>query len=794
VKRACGLATRLSERVGRHDRPAHWLAQLFMLLAASPFFAGAGLSVASGLGRLADVVWFVSLMWLAWRAGGLAAGAILSLLPLRLPRRLIGGGAVLYASLAAIFMRTQVDAAGALVLAGIILLTGYAAGSGLWLLLAAFRGRSGRRRRFAAVLRAGAGAASFAVFFGWMFAGTADPDAAKWQPARAAAARVVDASDPSAFGPYRVVTFTYGSGTDPYRPEFAEEAAIITRTADASALVGAWGWSRRWLFGADPAALPLNGRVYLPAGDPDDGPYPVVLIMHGNHAMADYSDDGYGYLGELLASRGYLAVSVDANFLNHSTWEGNLGDGGDNVAIRAWLLLQHLAEIERLSRETGNPLSGMADMERIALIGHSRGGQAAVLAAGFDDFFAEERHAAIRIGRDFGIDAVIALAPTDFPVDGRSVQVSNVHYLLLHGGSDADVTGFAGDRQYGRLAFDAGPDRFYVKASLYIANANHGQFNERWGRQDLNLPAAWLLDGEELLSGEEQRQIARVYVSAFLDTVLAGSDRYLPMFRDPAFASAWLPDALFVGRYADSRFASLADFDAGWSLSTGRRGAVLGVRNADAWRVRELTDRHGRSRENRAAELVWTGDEAALVIELPDEPAWPDNLEAEAVGLALADLTADDGELAVAVEVETRDGELFRTALEDGPPVPGPVETRFLKPFPGGLLEQSVKDGELAASAETVMQSYVAALCGGWADADGAPGRGRPDETAETDRQPEERTGGEDGWPAGDCRCQEAADPGPPAAADIEEIRIVLEREGGGTVLVDDIGLYLEAP
>src|SRR5690606_13733897 len=117
---------------------------------------------------------------------------------------------------------------------------------------------------------------------------------------------------------------------------------------------------------------------------------------------------------------------------------------GENITMRAWLFLQHLLEIESLSQPAGNLLSGKADMDRIALIGHSRGGQAAVLAAGFDAFFAGVRFDDIGIGRDFDIDAVVALAPTDMLVDNRYVTTRHVHYLLLQGTHDADVSTFPG--------------------------------------------------------------------------------------------------------------------------------------------------------------------------------------------------------------------------------------------------------------------------------------------------------------------------------------------------------------
>ena len=46
------------------------------------------------------------------------------------------------------------------------------------------------------------------------------------------------------------------------------------------------------------------------------------------------------------------------------------------------------------------------------------------------------------------------------------------------------------------------------------------------------MPGGLLLNTKELLDGEDQRQIAKVYISAFLDLSLKGDFSYLPLFKD----------------------------------------------------------------------------------------------------------------------------------------------------------------------------------------------------------------------------------------------------------------------
>ncbi|HEU4629191.1 MAG TPA: hypothetical protein VFS08_05575, partial [Gemmatimonadaceae bacterium] len=144
----------------------------------------------------------------------------------------------------------------------------------------------------------------------------------------------IQAPDPTARGPYAVRTLYYGSGTDRRRAVYRDSVAVKTAVVDASPFVSLSGdaaKSRKDYWGFDTKHFPVNGRVWYPDAP---GRFPLVLVVHGNHDMKDFSDPGYAYLGQLLASRGYVVVSVDMNFLNGSI-------RGENDA-RGWMLLQHV--------------------------------------------------------------------------------------------------------------------------------------------------------------------------------------------------------------------------------------------------------------------------------------------------------------------------------------------------------------------------------------------------------------------------------------------------------------------
>ena len=398
--------------------------------------------------------------------------------------------------------------------------------------------------------------------------------------------------DPGQAGPYKVRYLTYGGGSDRYRPEFAAQASWRSSPVDGSRLDEEWkgavGWVRTLYWGFDPKAFPVQGRVWAPEGP---GPFPLVLIVHGNHAMEDFSDPGYAYLGKLLASQGFILVSVDENFLNSSIADmidpidGRPSNEND---ARGWMLLEHLAQWRRWNDDPRHPLYRKVDMAHVGLMGHSRGGEAVAVAAAFNTLGHYPDDATLAFNYGFNIGAVVAIAPVDgqYKPRARSTPLKDVNYFVIHGSLDGDVTSFMGASQFARDTLTGAAPAF--KAQLYVKDANHGQFNTGWGRDDLGMP--WpVLDKRVILDPQAQRRIAKVYLSAFLQTTLMGREGYRPLFEDPRRGAAWLPKGYLAADYADSATAWVATFDEDIDPGAATsRGAGIRAANLSVWRETDV--------------------------------------------------------------------------------------------------------------------------------------------------------------------------------------------------------------
>lgn len=570
------------------------------------------------------------------------------------------------------------------------------------------------------------------TFLIWVFQPGTDSHVARM--ATGAAAPTLSLPDPGIQGPYAVHTLTYGSGVDLHRKEYATQANLLTEPVDGQRIfegyAGLGGDYFQWYWGFDFASLPLNGLVWYPQGE---GPFPIVLIVHGNHAMTAPSDRGYAYLGEHLASHGYIAVSVDENFLNGVAFlDGDM----EEMPLRAWLLLKHLQQWRAWNQTPGNPFFEQVDLQHVALIGHSRGGEAVAVAAQMNWHVAPPVLAIEDAdGFGFGIDAVVAIAPSDgnYKPYNRAVSLTRSDYLLLAGGHDADTYVLYGQAQYNRVHFDDNPDGF--KALAYVYQGNHGQFNTLWGDRDRGWLNSLLLNRKPLLSAREQEVTAKALITAFLEASLHGESGYRALFANPGAGSAWLPDGIVATQYEAAGFAPLNAEPAHVSgATTAKREALL---------LRDGTT----SQQNWALYLTWEAEERPVVQIDIEDPRALQGFDALTFALASAQDVATD--IDVRLELTLANGRIARLSLDDYaaifPPLPAKlVKADWLAPLPGYKIN-------VTSPYERVLQSYVLPLAA--FQVDGTPFQ----------------------------------------AAEVRSVQLLLESTQGGAVYLDRLG-FIAAP
>ncbi len=477
--------------------------------------------------------------------------------------------------------------------------------------------------------------AGVGVFLGWQGRPAQPPVNAAAQ--NLAQIPLLQLDDPAEAGPYPVAFLTYGSGQDKLRPEYGTQAALLTPQVDGSLLLEGWSAFRTAFWGFSPAELPLNGRVWYPQAE---GRFPLVVAVHGNHPMEEYSESGYDYLGKLLASRGFIFVAVDENFLNISAWGDLLFFNqlkGESDA-RGWLVLEHLRQWRSWNEQPVSPFYQRVDLSRIALMGHSRGGEAIVIAAAFNHLPCYPDNAALKFDYGFKIRSLIALAPVDgqYRPGGLPTSLQDVNYLLLHGAHDMDVLTMMGAAAFERLQFSGEVDAY--KTAVYIYGANHGQFNSVWGNKDMAEPIARLYNLRQLLPQAEQQRIAQVLVSAFLEDTLHGRHGYRLLFQDLRRGRGWLPDTLYLNQYQDSHTQVLADFSEDIDLTTTTLpGGRLEGSNLTRWREEVVKGKWGDF-GFKALYLGWdegVSPEAAYTLYLPEAGMPP--REERVLSLSLAD-------------------------------------------------------------------------------------------------------------------------------------------------------------
>jgi len=687
-----------SARAFRRDTPGWMAASAGVAVVWTAAVAVSALGIPTGLGYGFDATLLIAASLFGLWAGGAALAYLFSLARLPVPRLFFGVFLTSASGMSYALADTGMGWAGPVVAA---VATGLGAAAG-GLVMAIAGARRNPLRSAAAV--AAAAAPGSLLTAGTPLVPDGEPELLTVDDRIVEAEAIAEPDDAGAPdagpGPYKYTLFTYGSGTDRHRAEFGEGAAVVTRTADARRIHPKWSPIRSRFWGFGTSRLPLNGRVWMPEGD---GPFPLVLIVHGNHLMEDFSDEGYAYLGERLASRGFIAVSVDENFLNYSVWSGI---PKPDMKLRSWLLLRHLTEIVELSRTPGNPFSGRVDPGKIGLVGHSRGGQAAAMAADHTRWFADDP-ALDAIGGEIRIVSVAAIAPTDMPVDGKLAELRGVNYLTIHGSRDADLQNFYGDQQYVRTALNGREDRF--KAEIYIEGANHGQFNTSWGRFDLSMPAGMLLNTRDLMDADAQRVAAASYIAAFMEATLRGRDEFRSVFSDPEIRQSYASGAVVFGRYEAGDYAAISRFEHSDTRHL-RDGVAAEAQGMAEWKHAEALNRDGKGRGYKGLLLAWE-DDARYAITLDERFRQTAGWErAGAIALSLADLShelPESGAYTVEIEVEGADGRTARLPLDRFGVLKSPPRVTYTI---HRFLERRLENGKYKADVEPVFETFIVPL------------------------------------------------------------------------------------
>ena len=319
---------------------------------------------------------------------------------------------------------------------------------------------------------------------------------------------------------------------------------------------------------------PLEGSIVYPD---TPGPWKVLVFLHGRHSTCitgtggessppvtspdvtcedtDNPDgtegttrirswQGYDYLSTNLASHGYVVMSISANtvvsFDNTFSYDAGANARSQIIAASLDLLYRwnngtgpEVAGDDY--RSVGNKLTGKLEMQRVGLMGHSRGGE------GVTDFIRFNR---LRpSGRIYNLQAVMSLAP----IDSQKQVPYGTNFGVILPACDGDVSTLAGANAYERSKYPNAADPF-AKVQFYVQGADHNYFNTVWTNDD-GASYSGTGSGADVACGEDkpnsirlfpsdQRKVGLALMAGFLRDYLGMEKQFEPMMTGAAGLSS----------------------------------------------------------------------------------------------------------------------------------------------------------------------------------------------------------------------------------------------------------------
>jgi hypothetical protein len=301
-----------------------------------------------------------------------------------------------------------------------------------------------------------------------------------------------------------------------------------------------------------PARVEMQAVVVAPANAP--GRRPLVVFLHGRHwtcfAARGFSNAwpcpagsrplpsyrGFRQSQRLLASQGYVTVSISANGISAQDWRDP--DGGTRArSALVRMHLAHWADWASAGRATAPAIvreAPRADLSRVLLVGHSRGGEGVsrVAADSLDPPpNRDDYHGRVR----WTIRGMLLISPSLF---GQN-PVPDVPSVTMLSGCDGDLVDLEG-----QLYVDAtrGVSRgTALHSAIYVIGANHnfydtewtpGQSADRFAIDDFGYAGDPLCSagiGTDRLTPRQQQTVAATYIAAAAGLFVGGDDRVRPL-------------------------------------------------------------------------------------------------------------------------------------------------------------------------------------------------------------------------------------------------------------------------
>lgn len=300
-------------------------------------------------------------------------------------------------------------------------------------------------------------------------------------------------------------------------------------------------------------SVPLRASVFFPADAPGAttpgqistaaASYPLVVCVHGNSSVTT-GWLGYDYLLEHLARNGFIAASIHC-------------EPGMYATGRARVLRKHL---ELLFAQFGTSVAN-----NIGLMGHSRGGEAVMLAPELNQNEAW----------GYDINAVVSLAPTDWILGGSLVGAWAPPVLVIYGSLDGDV---AGIRETGFELYDRASGM--KKSMAFVYAACHDRFNTEWGDADFFFGQLGPTDIARVLSPAAHQAISKGYMTAFFRQYQKSEPQFDGIFKGewiPAAVQAAAPGITIPVQYEDTTVQTVDDFEGAHSATSWQTSTIGGA-------------------------------------------------------------------------------------------------------------------------------------------------------------------------------------------------------------------------